>query len=222
MPSLLTLTITLMSCYLIGSIPTAYIFGRIFKGIDIRKEGSGNVGATNVYRVAGKLPGLLVLLLDVLKGYVCTTFVPASFGIPPPKLFFSLPFNLGEIAFFDVSPPPLYISLLFGLAAILGHNWSVFLRFKGGKGIATSTGVLLALMPQVLYICLAVWVVIFVLTRYVSLASILASIALPIIILVLNMDTKHIIFGITLCILSSYKHKSNIRRLLIGQEPRTF
>lgn len=192
----------LMSCYLIGSIPTAYIFGYLFKRIDIREAGSGNVGATNVYRVVGKLAGLLVLAIDIFKGYVCVTFIPAIFDLQPTAHHSQL--------------------LLFGLSAILGHNWPIFLKFKGGKGVAVSAGVLSGIMPDVLYYCLVVWLIVFILTRYVSLASIIASMTLPITILFLNMAIKEILFGVTLCLLSSYKHRANIRRLILGQEPRLF
>lgn len=194
--------VTLIVCYLIGAIPTAYIFGRLFKGVDIRKEGSGNVGATNVYRVVGKLHGFLVLALDIFKGYLCVKFIPAIFNS-------SLITHHSQL-------------LLYGVAVISGHNWPIFLRFKGGKGIATSTGVLLGIMPNTLYACFIIWIIIFMLTRYVSLASISASISLPIVAAILNMRLEYILFSVTLCLISTYKHRANIRRLIQGQEPRAF
>src|SRR3989338_5104487 len=117
------LAISLVLSYLIGSIPTSYIFAKALKGIDIRQFGSGNVGATNTYRVVGKLPGLLVLIIDILKGLICVALVA--------KLFLRL----------GVTIEPTTYGMILGFMAIVGHIWSVFLGFKGGKGVATSAGV---------------------------------------------------------------------------------
>src|SRR5688572_13677091 len=134
------------------------------RGVDIRNVGSGNIGATNVFRFLGKGPGIAVLLIDVLKGFLPAKFLPALFlhGV-----------TAGE-------PKYQYLSIVAGLFAVLGHNYTCWLRFKGGKGIATSAGVVLAWVPIALLITLGSWIVVFAVTRYVSLASVLAALVLPI------------------------------------------
>ncbi|MDP2942608.1 MAG: glycerol-3-phosphate 1-O-acyltransferase PlsY, partial [Candidatus Omnitrophota bacterium] len=148
------LTTSLVLCYLIGSIPTSYLFAKALKGIDIRQFGSGNVGATNTYRVVGKLPGLLVLIIDILKGLICVTLVA--------KLFLRL----------GVAIEPATYGMILGFMAIVGHIWSIFLGFKGGKGVATSAGVFIGVAPDVFLWGLLVWVAVFAWKRYISLASI--------------------------------------------------
>ena len=122
------------AAYIIGSIPTAYIFGRVLKGIDIREYGSGNIGATNVFRVIGKAPGIIVLIIDALKGLICVTYLAAGFLYLAP-----------------VTRPELY-RILVGLSAIAGHNWTLFLKFKGGKGVAASAGVAIGLIPKIFWL----------------------------------------------------------------------
>jgi glycerol-3-phosphate acyltransferase PlsY len=194
--------------YLIGSIPTAYIFGRLLKGIDIRNFGSGNVGATNALRVLGRWPGITVLALDILKG-----FIPVVF--------------LGNF----LSPQINYIPqevwrIILGLSSIAGHSWTVFLNFKGGKGIATSFGVLLGLAIKIpgLKIILALlilsWLLIFILTRIVSLASILSAVLLPVYMLLFRQTITLIISSLILSIFIILRHRSNLQRLWQGKEPR--
>lgn len=199
---MLSLIAALILTYLIGSIPTAYIFGRIIKGIDIRNFGSGNVGATNVYRLIGKVPAFIVLFIDALKGFAPVLLFPAIFNIDKNLL------------------NPELTSILIGVACISGHVWMVFLKFKGGKGVATTSGVMLAIAPKVFLIALIVWVIIFLLFRYVSLASITAAISLPIASLVMNKAFPLVLFSITICFIGTYKHKSNISRLLKGEEKK--
>ena len=201
---MLNLITSLILAYLIGSIPTAYIFGRIIKGIDIRNFGSGNVGATNVYRLIGKMPAFIVLFIDALKGFAPVLLFPAIFNIDKNLL------------------NPELTSILIGVACISGHVWTVFLKFKGGKGVATTSGVMLAIAPKVFLIALIVWVIIFLLFRYVSLASITAAISLPIASLVMNKAFPLVLFSITICFIGTYKHKSNISRLLKGKEKKIF
>lgn len=192
----------LAAAYLIGSIPTGYIFGHLLKGVDIRGFGSGNVGATNVFRVVGRLPGILVLVIDILKGFVCATYV-ASF-------------------FLYISPaarPELY-RVLAGLAAIAGHNWTVFLRFRGGKGVATSAGVVIGLIPKIFWLGFLVWVIVFSVTGYISIASIIASISVPLFALVFSEPTEIVVFMSILCLVIVYRHRSNIKRLQQGEEKR--
>ena len=189
--------------YLIGSIPTAYIFGKMLKGIDIREHGSGNVGATNVFRVLGKKPGTIVLLLDILKGVVPVVIVANGLG-------------LIEVLDF----------VLLAIAAVSGHNWTIFLKFKGGKGIATSFGVLIGLTIQIAMIrpvligVILIWLVTFLSTRIISVSSILAATCLPIIMVFTNQDFTIILLGIMFCVFVVARHKANIRRLFAGQEPR--
>ncbi len=139
-----------LTCYLVGSIPTAYLIAKISKGIDIRNYGSGNPGATNVYRNVSKTSGIITLVLDVLKG-----FVPAVIAK-------------------TIYPGYILVPLLCGMLTIIGHNWSIFIGFRGGKGVATGTGVALALIPGVTLFGFIVFVVVFVTTKYISLSSITA------------------------------------------------
>ncbi len=189
--------------YLIGSIPTAYIFGKILKGIDIREHGSGNVGATNVFRVLGKKAGIAVLLLDILKGLIVVTVVADLF-------------QMKEI--FERS--------LLAICVVSGHNWTIFLKFKGGKGIATSFGVLIglalkiAVIRPVLLWAIAIWILCFLITRFVSLSSIVAAIALPIVMILTNQSFVITFLGILFCIFVVIRHRPNIKRLLSGQENR--
>jgi glycerol-3-phosphate acyltransferase PlsY len=183
--------------YLLGSIPTGYLAGRL-RGVDIRQVGSGNIGATNVFRALGKTAGSVVLALDVLKGFCACRFAPALFEAAPSE-------NLRIVA---------------GISAILGHNYTCWLRFKGGKGIATSAGVLLGWMPLCLAIVLALWLIVFAVSRYVSLASISAAVALPAAAWFTGASGRMIGIAAIVGGLALYKHRSNIRRLLDGTEHR--
>lgn len=199
---MLFVILSTLTAYLLGSIPTGYIFAKVLKGIDIRQHGSGNVGATNVFRVVGRVPGVVVLLLDGLKGFSAVALAAGFFYNP------KVPINIE------------YFCILAALAAVAGHNWTIFLDFKGGKGVATSTGALVALMHQVAAACLVVWVLVFLVTRIVSVASLAASLALPIFAWVFNQPVELKALSVILCILSIYKHKPNINRLLKGEEKR--
>ena len=190
-----------MAAYLVGSIPTGFLVAKAMC-VDIRAVGSGNIGATNAFRVLGKGPGSFVLLFDAFKGWSAVMLlVPLIAG-----------WNFCE----DCES----VRLLAGLAAVVGHNYTCWLRFKGGKGIATSAGVLLAWMPPVLLTILAVWIVVFYASKYVSLASVAAAVALPISALAWRYSWTY--FGVSLClaILAIYKHKPNIQRLIAGTENR--
>ncbi len=192
-----------LSAYLIGAIPTGFIMARIFKGVDIRNFGSTNVGATNVYRVVGKVPGFITLVLDAMKGLIVVTVIAGY-----------------SYKFADSFDYDFYRSLL-GLIAICGHVWPVFLGFRGGKGVATTIGVLIGLAPVALSLALLVWLGIFMLTNYVSLASVIFGVVLPIFSALLNQSFYVVILTVTICILNSYKHVSNIKRLLKGEESKT-
>ena len=189
--------LTAIVAYLIGSLPTGYLFGRA-RGVDIRKTGSGNIGATNVFRTLGKAAGITVLLIDAVKG-----FVPARFLL------------------FDASPETReYHAMVAGLFAILGHNYTCWLRFKGGKGIATSAGVLVALVPFGLLLTLGAWLLVFALSRYVSLASVCAALVLPFAVWSVGGGGAMILLCTGLSLLAIYKHRANIQRLIAGTEHR--
>ncbi len=196
------LIIALFLSYLLGSIPFSFIIARLTGGIDIRRYGSGNIGATNVLRTVGKIPAFSALILDILKGVVTVTLLS--------KFFYRYGVNIGYESF----------GILMGLAVICGHIWTVFLKFKGGKGVATSAGVLLFLCPEALAVAAVVWLITVILTRFVSLGSIIGSISLPIAAAIMGKSLQMVIFTITLCLISSYKHKTNIIRLINREEPK--
>lgn len=194
--------------YLAGSIPTAYFFAKTLKGIDIRKHGSGNVGATNALRVLGKKIGLTVLLLDMLKGAL-------------PVIF------LGDyLAAKNIGTSSELIRVLIGISCICGHNWTVFLRFKGGKGVATTFGVLFGLglrvagLGLVLGLVILTWLIVFLLLRIVSIASIISVMALPIYISLFSASKVLIASGLLLAIFIIFRHRSNLTRFFQGKEPR--
>ena len=205
---MLWIILGILISYLIGSIPTAYIFGRLLKGIDIRKSGSGNVGATNALRVLGKPAGIAVLVLDILKGFAAVFF-------------------LGNIIAARITGiSDITARVLLGFCCICGHNWTIFLRFKGGKGMATTLGVLLGLAVKaagikvVFALVILTWIFVFVITRIVSLASILSGIALPLYMFLLKQPRILIYSSVLLSILIILRHKSNLKRLFQGKEPR--
>ncbi|MFZ5644168.1 MAG: glycerol-3-phosphate 1-O-acyltransferase PlsY [Bacillota bacterium] len=185
--------ISLIASYLIGSIPFGFILARI-KGVDIRRHGSGNIGATNVWRTIGPLPGTIVLLLDAMKGVV--------------------PVYLGRQAGVEG------VELLAGMAALLGHAFPVYLGFKGGKIIATGAGVMLALAPPVLLIALIVFIITVLISRYVSLGSICAALSVPIFLAIFNYSWMYISFGAFISMFAVFKHVPNIKRLLAGTESK--
>ncbi len=199
--------VTVVLAYFLGSIPTGYLVAKA-KGIDIRAVGSGNIGATNVFRILGKGPGIFVLTVDALKGWLACSLVAKLvwlvFGDPKAE----------PGAAYD------YQSILAGICAVLGHNYTCWLKFKGGKGIATSAGVLIALVPKAFLVAFLVWLVIFLLSRYVSLASILAAFVLPF--ATWQLEKRPALIGITtfMAVLAIYKHRANIQRLLNGTENR--
>lgn len=194
--------------YLIGSIPTAYIFCRLLKGVDIRGIGSGNVGATNASRVLGKGWGITVLALDILKGFIAV-------------------FVIGNIVSSRVTRfSGEELRMFFGLACILGHNWTIFLKFKGGKGMAATLGVLLGLafkagnLKLILGLVILTWLLTFLLFRIVSLSSILSGISLPLYAFFLKQSCAMVILSVTLCLFICLRHKSNLKRIFEGREPR--
>lgn len=196
-----------LGAYVLGSLPFGYWAGWL-KGIDIRQHGSGNIGATNVIRVMGKGIGIPVFILDVIKGWVAP-FIAARWMTEA---------NASETA---VSA----VTILSGIASILGHNFTFWLGFKGGKGVATSTGALLGIAPISVGVGLVVWLVVFFTTRYVSLASMGAAVAVPVTMAVTMVADQRwnfvmLGFGVTIAALVVLRHRPNIQRLLAGTENR--
>jgi glycerol-3-phosphate acyltransferase PlsY len=186
-----------VASYFLGSIPTGFLWAKA-RGIDIRKVGSGNIGATNVMRALGKGPGAIVLFLDAAKG-----FLPVFVA---PRLF--------------PNPNPAALQIICCIFVIMGHIWTCWLKFKGGKGVSTSAGALLAILPLPLFCALGVWGIVFAIGRYVSLASICAAVAMPIATWFLVKDRTLFAFTVILGAVIIYKHKPNIQRLLAGTENR--
>lgn len=207
-----------VGAYLLGSIPSGYLVARA-RGIDIRSVGSGNIGATNAMRVLGKPAGIFVLLLDALKG-----FGACFLGV----LFYNLYFNqfnglhsTSEVIPFPSQEGAEHIAVIAGIFAVLGHNYTCWLKFKGGKGIATTAGVYLALAPWSLLIALGVFILALLVTRIVSVASISGAVALPVVVWVMTPHNYFLgIVTTALGALAIYKHKSNIQRLIAGTEIR--
>ena len=214
--------------FLLGSIPFGLIIAKA-KGINIREHGSGNIGATNVLRVVGKKYGITCLLLDALKGFVPTVIAISLIRFPGIQNPMTLSGLLPHASEFPMLTAQMF-QVLTGLCAILGHNYSPWVGFKGGKGIATSAGVLIALMPAAVVILIAIWGLVFLFSRYVSLASILAAAALPLLTLwgswfhgkIQNgtWNKPLFAFSIIIAVLAIWKHRSNIQRLLAGTEHR--
>ena len=194
-----------LTAYLLGSIPFGFLIARA-RGKDIRTLGSGNIGATNVFRSIGKKEGVLTFVLDVGKGLAGVLLVP------------SLAAALTSISFEGMSFP-----LFCGAMTIVGHNWSCYLGFKGGKGIATSAGLLIGLAPASVGIAFLVWVLIFLLTRYVSVASIVACLTLAVVVWFLYPEGEGLWFPVVLNLLAMlgiWKHRGNLARLRAGTESR--
>ena len=190
------IALIIISCYLLGSIPFGYIVGKLFKKIDVREFGSGNIGATNVLRILGTPLASLVAIGDIGKG------------------IFSI--YLVQYLYID----NLLILSIAGLAVICGHDWSLFLGFKGGKGIATTFGVVFALNPTISILALIIWGVVLITTRYVSLSSIFAVISMFIFSILFKEPYEYIIFSAIVMILGIFKHKENIERLKSRKEKK--
>lgn len=190
------IALIILGCYLLGSIPFGYIAGKLFKKIDIRELGSGNIGATNVFRILGPSLASLVLISDIGKGIF--------------SIYLAQYFNIDNLLILTIA----------GLAVICGHDWSLFLGFKGGKGIATTFGVIFALNPIISILAIVVWVVVMIITRYASLSSILAVISIMIFTILFKQPYEYIIFSAIILLLSIFKHKENIKRLRSGNEKK--
>ena len=188
--------------YILGSIPTAVWVGKSFYGVDVRTAGSKNAGATNTFRVLGKKPGIIVLLIDILKGVIAV---------------------LLPIFIYDISPNvELYgnIKVLCGILAVVGHIFPVFAGFNGGKGVATSLGVVIGVSPPAAGICITLFLFVFIISQYVSLGAIIASFAFPITIILVFKEENQVmmVFSVVLALAVVLAHKKNIGRLLAGNE----
>jgi glycerol-3-phosphate acyltransferase PlsY len=196
----MNLLLTALGAFLLGSIPTGYLVARA-KGVDIRQHGSGNIGATNVFRTLGKPLGVFVFMVDALKGFA-VVWLAGRFGGASD-----------------------WAGIIAAVAVIAGHNYTPWLGFKGGKGIATSAGVLLALMPWAVLCIAIVWFVVFKVSRYVSLASISAAAALPVAVAALwsagcGGNGPLLGFSVLISALAIWRHRTNIQRLRAGTESR--
>ena len=183
----------IIAAYLIGSIPMGLIFGKLIWKKDLRRFGSHNIGATNAWRIIGRKAGLLIFILDFLKGQL---------GV-----------LLGACMF--ASPGAMVVG---GLFAVLGHMFPIFIGFKGGKGVATGLGVIAALMPKITAIVFIVWIVLTLITRYVSVASIVAAVLTPILAAVFKEPIIYFLFGLVAAVVIVFRHRDNIRRLKAGRE----
>lgn len=180
--------------YLCGSIPFGLVIGKLVYDVDVREHGSGNVGATNVFRVLGKKAGATVMFLDIFKGWL-PAFIAAQLFSPWAAVFIAA-------------------------APVVGHMYSIFLKGRGGKGIATGAGVVLALVPLAFAIIFAVWLLLILATRYVSVASLVAAALVPVLTIAFGEPLPYKIAGVLVAILVWYAHRGNIRRLLDGEENR--
>ncbi|HHT72586.1 MAG TPA: glycerol-3-phosphate 1-O-acyltransferase PlsY [Firmicutes bacterium] len=189
------LAVILLAAYLLGSIPFGLIVGHIWAKIDIRRHGSGNIGMTNVMRTVGYVPGVLTLIFDAGKGALAVFLARA------------------------VSDDPM-VWLACGACAIAGHNWSIFLRFQGGKGVATTAGVFLGVAPYIALALFCVFLAVVVTTRYVSLGSIIAAATLPIWLMLFKFPWQALALGTLISVVTVVRHRSNIGRLLTGTEHR--
>jgi glycerol-3-phosphate acyltransferase PlsY len=198
--------------YLLGSVPSGYWAGRWLKGIDIREHGSGSTGATNVLRTLGKLPALIVLIVDVLKGVGAIALVPWIYGLAQVQAWMP--------AALDLVVWQAWLVPLAGIAALLGHSKSVFLNFTGGKSVATSLGVLLAMNWQVGLGTLGVFLLVLAVSRIVSLGSIVGAIAVSVLMLLTRQPFPYLLFGLAGGIYVIVRHRTNMQRLIAGTEPR--
>lgn len=208
---MVAIAVAALAAYILGSIPFSYLAGRIFAGIDLRQHGSGNLGASNTFRILGARAAVAVLVLDVAKGFVPVYMAPIANNMQ------------GLLALRPMGDH--WLMLVAALFAVLGHMFSLFLRFSGGKGIATSAGAFMALSPWAFMAAFLVWLLVFVATRIVSAGSISAALALPVIVLLLQrtgLANRHwslLALSCAIAIVVLIKHRGNISRLLAGEEP---
>ncbi len=200
--------IVFLASYLIGSLPTAVWLGEAYFGLDVRDHGSGNAGATNTFRVLGKKAGLIVMTVDLLKGWIASSLAIVL-----------VLFNVVEYENL------ILYKLLLGIAAILGHIFPVFAQFRGGKGVATLLGMILSIHIEAALICIGIFFLVFLFSRYVSLGSMIAALAFPILLMLPKFNPKEpvvIIFAFTLFAIVVLTHQKNIKRLIRGEESKLY
>ncbi len=204
--NILIIALVFIAAYLLGSIPTAVWLGRAVYGIDVREHGSGNAGATNTFRILGKKAAIPVMLIDIAKAYAASNLILLLTQFIP-----------GSASF-------LYLQISLGIMAVIGHIYPVFAGFRGGKGIASLFGMILAIHTPTALICLGIFVLVLVLTHYVSLGSMLAALAYPFLVFFIFTTISHalVFFGILVCFLVFYTHRKNITRLLSGTESKIY
>lgn len=210
LPLATTLSLGLLTAYFLGSIPSAVWIGKSFYGVDVREKGSKNAGTTNTIRVLGLLPGLFVLGIDVFKGWLAV-YLAKFFGS-----------SLAEMNHDYL----VYYQLVIGIFAVIGHALPIFARFKGGKGVATMLGVVIGLFDKIIPLVLAVFVIVFILTHYISVSSMSAAVSFPVfystcsIWLHYNINTVQLCFSVVVALFILWTHRKNIKRLIHHEEPK--
>lgn len=192
--------------YLIGSLPSAVWLGQAYQGIDVRDFGSGNAGATNTFRVLGTKAGIFVMALDIFKGLTAVTLATVWM-------------QLGFIAESQI----VLFKLVFGISAVLGHIFPIYIGFRGGKGVATLLGMVLGINPLVAAICIAMFLIVLLLTKYVSLGSIIGTLTFPVMLMITDIEPNDlllIVFGFTFFLVVLFTHKRNVQRILNGTESK--
>jgi len=194
----------ILLAYLTGAFPSAVWVGKTFYKIDVREFGSGNAGATNTFRVLGKKAGIPVLIMDIFKGWICVNYISCLTNIP----------QSAEAVF--------EIQLAFGIAAVIGHLFPIYTGFRGGKGIATLLGLLIGLHAVAALCSILVFVIVFLISKYVSLGSIIASVAFPVLVILIlgSTNVSLNLFALFVPVLSLITHQKNIERLLRGEETK--
>jgi len=203
---MLTLLTIIGLSYLLGSFPTSIIFGKLFRGIDIRNYGSGNAGGTNAFRVMGWKIGISVMIIDLAKGLIATVLI-------------------SQIRIDAISLAPVYLQIIAGFSAVIGHIWTIFAGFHGGKGVGTAAGMLIGLYPVAFIVIFIIFLIVLFTTRYVSVSSMTAAVSLPVVLLILDKlgrpyKTPLMVLSIIIAILIIFTHRSNIGRLMAGTENR--
>ncbi|HDL19587.1 MAG TPA: glycerol-3-phosphate 1-O-acyltransferase [Bacteroidetes bacterium] len=204
---MLSILVIIVLSYLAGSIPTSIIISKFFFGFDIREKGSGNAGGTNAFRIMGWKTGLFVMLIDLSKGVLAT-------------------YLISQIRIDGLNLPVVIVQIIAGISAVTGHIWTVFAGFKGGKGVGTAAGMLLVLYPVSFIICLSIFFLVLLITRYVSVSSMSATVSLPIVLLALHQffgrpfSFPLFILALIMAVLIVFTHRSNIQRLMNGSENR--
>mgnify|MGYP002673316102 FL=1 len=210
LPLATALSLGLLAAYFLGSIPSAVWIGKSFYGVDVREKGSKNAGTTNTIRVLGLLPGLFVLGIDVFKGWLAV-YLAKFFGS-----------SLAEMSHDYL----VYYQLVIGIFAVIGHALPIFARFKGGKGVATMLGVVIGLFDKIIPLVLAVFVIVFILTHYISVSSMSAAVSFPVfystcsIWLHYNINTVQLCFSVVVALFILWTHRKNIKRLIHHEEPK--